>query len=244
MTEKQKVNQDFRFFDSYPAFYKTSTTGSVPNRLNARYEALINQNKELIKGSRILDLASHDGRWSLAAIKNGAKSVTGIEARKELVKSSIQNMKRYDVSNYSFIVGDIFKEIKKVKKGQYDIIFCFGLFYHIMNHVLLLSEIKRINPKYLILDTNVEVSDQPVIFMKEESALLEGEPVPNTPIHHNKIMMGRPSIPALNMMLKFTGFSFEYYDWINSGITDWNNIETYRDGKRVSILARKRFFKV
>ena len=90
------------FFDSFPVFYDTSSTGSSPNRLNSRFGALIQSNKNIIKNSTILDLASHDGRWSLAALKNGAAKVFGIEAREELVKKSYENMERYKISKKSF----------------------------------------------------------------------------------------------------------------------------------------------
>ncbi len=228
------------FFDSFPVFYDTSSTGSSPNRLNSRFGALIQSNKNIIKNSTILDLASHDGRWSLAALKNGAAKVFGIEAREELVKKSYENMERYKISkkSFNFLTGDIFDEIDKLKPKEFDIVFCFGIFYHIMDHLLLISKIKNLQPKYLILDTNVEVSDKPVIFMREESAVLEGDPVPNVLIKNKKYIMGRPSKSALSMMLRYAGFDYKYYNWKNSGITNWENIETYRDEKRLTVVAK------
>lgn len=49
------------------------------NRLNERYNAIIDANKTIIKNSRILDLASHDGRWSFATLKSGSEYTLGIE---------------------------------------------------------------------------------------------------------------------------------------------------------------------
>ena len=49
-----------RFFDEYPRFLETSRTGPGLDRLNARYTALIHENRELIDGATVLDLASHD----------------------------------------------------------------------------------------------------------------------------------------------------------------------------------------
>ncbi len=65
--------KNVNFFDEYSSFYKTGKTGTNPKMLNARFHALIENNKEIIKNSTILDLANHDGRWSFAALKNGAK---------------------------------------------------------------------------------------------------------------------------------------------------------------------------
>ena len=80
------------FFDDYPEFFKTSSTGSFPNRLNNRYTALIEFNKAIINNSSILDLGSHNGTWGFAAIKNNAVRVLGIEGREQLVKNAYRNM--------------------------------------------------------------------------------------------------------------------------------------------------------
>ena len=52
------------FFDQYPEFYREEGVNSFPNRLNRRFEVLIENNKELIIGKKILDIASTDGRWT------------------------------------------------------------------------------------------------------------------------------------------------------------------------------------
>ena len=70
-----------RVFDEFPRFYETSETFAYPNRLNLRHEAIFGENKEVFEGQRVLDIASHDGRWSFAALKAGATSVVGIEGR-------------------------------------------------------------------------------------------------------------------------------------------------------------------
>ena len=94
------------FFDLYEDFFETSSVGISPNRLNNRYKALIENNTEIIKNSMILDLASHDGRWSFAGLMNGASKVIGIEGRRELVENGKSTMKKYGIPDekYSFKV--------------------------------------------------------------------------------------------------------------------------------------------
>ena len=72
------TKQNNNFFDSFSAYYKTGMTGTRPDMLNNRYNALIRNNENIIKDSIILDLASHDGRWSFAALKTGAKKTIEI----------------------------------------------------------------------------------------------------------------------------------------------------------------------
>ena len=143
------------FFDEYPLFYFTSKTSAVPNRLNQRYRACIEWNDAAIRGQRILDLASHDGRWSFAAIKAGAINVVGIEARDYLVEAANANLRKCGISDnsFQFIVGDAFECLDRIEPNTVDTVFCLGFFYHVASHMLLLSKIARLKPKYLILDT-------------------------------------------------------------------------------------------
>ena len=95
--------------------------------------AVIGNNLDMLKDATVLDIASHDGRWSFAALKNGAKKVYGIEGKKELVQSSIENMKKYGIAEdkYNFVAGDIFEEIKKIPINEIDVVFCLGIFFSV-----------------------------------------------------------------------------------------------------------------
>src|SRR5690349_15770998 len=89
-----KSDQGSGFFDAYSRFYETSVIGPR-DRLNKRDRALSETNRELIQGKSVWDMASHDGRWSLATHKAGARQVLGIEAREHLVKYSRDNISAY-----------------------------------------------------------------------------------------------------------------------------------------------------
>jgi len=225
----KKVN----FFDEYSSFYKTGQTGTRPKMLNARFHALIENNKEIIENATILDLANHDGRWSLAALKNGAKKVYGIEGKKELVQKGLENMKKYGIpeDKYNFVVGDIFEEIKKIPSREIDVVFCFGIFYHVSNHMELLKEIKKLQPKYLILDTEINKSKSPIIRFRKEPYY-----TPESTISFEKFIAGRPSQSALNMMLDALDFKITYYNW-KKNIQDWKGLEIYSSEN--SILLKR-----
>ncbi len=62
---KKSAGTGVGFFGKYPRFLETSGTASKPDRLNLRYEAMIQANCDILEGARVLDIASHDGRWSL-----------------------------------------------------------------------------------------------------------------------------------------------------------------------------------
>ena len=227
--------RNLNFFDEFPAFYETGTTGFKPKVLNIRFHPLIEKNLEILKDATVLDLGSHDGRWSFAALKNGAKKVYGIEGEKELVESSIKNMKRYEIpeEKYNFVVGDIFEELKKIPINEIDVVFCLGVFYHIASHMELLRQIKKLNPKFLILDTEITNSKSPIIRIREEPYYTPDKLVP-----FEKFVAGRTSRSALNMMLKSLDFEFKYHDW-GDDVKDWKGFEIYSSKK--SILIKRVF---
>jgi len=138
-------------------FLQTSETGPHPNRLNWRCEILLTRNQKAIKGKRILDLASHDGRFSWACLELGANHVTGVEGRQHLVESATDNLMGlgYKPEEFTFIQGDIFDYLPGVKPQEFDTILCLGFFYHTVRQIELLSEIKRIQPKFMVLDTYI-----------------------------------------------------------------------------------------
>lgn len=228
------------FFDNYPIFYTTSKTKAFPNRLNNRYVALIESNKKLIENKSILDIASHDGRWSFAALKNGAKYVLGIEGREDLVNNAVNNMKNYQIPNdkFHFIAGDIHNEIKKLEPKSFDTVFCFGFFYHTMNHYDLLDQIRRLSPENLILDTVISKSKSSIIEVKEEDSNVEMYAIKNAEYNNINVLVGHPSKKAMELMLKNFGFEYQYYDWHDGRISDWKDLESYKNKGRVTLVAK------
>jgi len=218
-----------RFFDDFARFVDTSETGRVAERLNARYVALIHTNRQLIAGATVLDLASHDGRFSFAALENGAARVIGIEHDPTLVAKGRDNMEYYGVpaGQYHFITGDVFDCLDDVE--HCDVIFCFGIFYHINNHLLLLSQIATAAPRTLIIDTNISRLEPPVIELRN--------PLGGANPRLGSQLEGYPSKAALDAMLSTFGWTYDYFDWQHSGLAEHPELQDYRNGGRVSAVV-------
>ncbi|HKZ10553.1 MAG TPA: hypothetical protein VJL61_07590 [Rhodanobacteraceae bacterium] len=90
------------FFNQYSRFFSTSQTSPFPDRLNARHAAIIEANAYRLANKRVLDIASHDGRWSFAALKAGAAHVTGIETPAELIANAGATFAHYGINWASF----------------------------------------------------------------------------------------------------------------------------------------------
>jgi hypothetical protein len=123
------------FFDSYERFYATGNTRGG-RRLNAQYDCLIRDRLDLIRDRSILDIGSHDGRWGFAALMAGARHVTGIEPRQQLVDSAIASYESYgiDAERYAFRVADARDALRELRP-RVDTVFLFGVLYHIHYHV-------------------------------------------------------------------------------------------------------------
>lgn len=229
------------FFDSYPKFFTTSFTAAKPDRLNQRYRALIESNASIISGCRILDLASHDGRWALAANKAGASYVLGIEARTRLIEAAQSNMREYAVPQecVEFLQGDVIAELERLEPQRFDTVFCFGFLYHTIDHMPLLRKIARLKPKNLIIDTVVSVRPANIIEIRDEEIVNESNGAMGEPGNSERAVTGRPSKSALELMLRAAGFEPQrYYDWMRVGIQRWDDVGDYYIGTRVSLTCK------
>lgn len=234
------------FFDRYPAFTTTSTTAASVRRLNWRYRMLIKRQGHLLKGARVLDIASHDGRWSFAALRTGAAHVTGIEFREDLVRNARHTLRSYgsNPNKYRFIVGDVFKvlaEPRAYRIRNIDVVLCLGFLYHTTRYSELLLGIRRLQPKKVILDTAVmNVPTRTIHLFAENTA--EEKNAAQTHGEHGAVMVtGRPSESALEFMLNAYGFKVvEKIDWpsaINGHRAIRHRVERYADGRRVTWIV-------
>ncbi len=229
------------FFEGFPRFYLTSSTAPTTARLNLRYEAIFGENRNVFDGASVLDLASHDGRWSLAALATGARSVTGIEARPELVKAATENLGEYGygADRVRFISGDV-HEVLSTQDLEADVVLCLGFLYHTLRYNELLHGMRRTHARYLIIDTFSPYMMGPVpnVNVITEHADEEGKAAADTYSHGPSVLVGRPNLAAIRTMLEAYGYRVERLsDWAgllrdNPG-TD--NCADYANGRRITV---------
>jgi Methyltransferase domain len=242
-----------RFFDRHDLFLRSSPVGNWPERLNARYEAIIAANRPLFAGARVLDLASHDGRWSFAALDAGARTVVGIEVRHELVDAANGNMLELNVAPdfFSFIAADLF-ERRDIFSSAFDVVLCLGIFYHTTRHVELLELIERTGAKTLILDT--ALTDQPgdLIALRAEDTDRPSSGFDWAGVRGGKILVGRPTAEAVELMLGHFGYAVRRFDWraligsmslepdLTAPQSASNPLGDYAQGKRGTFVATRK----
>jgi hypothetical protein len=227
------------FFDEYPAFYESSKTGAVASRLNKRYIALIRRNKHLLQGARVLDLASHDGRWAFAALKAGAAHVTGIEGKSHLIDNASRIFADYGIlkDRFTFIQGDIF-EVLADRTLDHDTVFIFGFLYHTHRHVELLSRICRGAPPTIILDTSCNPDTARSIRLRLEPVKHEGNAMPDLTTNDGFAITGVPSVPAIRFIMRRWGYRLREINWKSIVGAPPRGVVDYAEHRRVTLVAQ------
>jgi Methyltransferase domain len=228
------------FFDKHPRFYATSRTAAHRGRLNMRYEAIFAENRDIFEGARVIDIASHDGRWSFAALETGAAEVLGIEARDELVDAARENLAHYgvDASRYRFVAGDVFDVLSR-EEDPVDVVLCLGFLYHTLRYPELMRRIRDRAPRHLIIDTFVvrRRRTKPVVHLFTEHTERERNAVVDAFSYGDQTLVGWPSVAGLEALVGAYGFAVERYsDW-GALLRDnpaMENVTDYAEGRRVT----------
>jgi len=233
------------FFDEYPEFLDTSSTSANSRRLNLRHVAIIEENRDVLQGARVLDIASHDGRWSFAALQSGAQYVMGIEGRGHLVDNANKTFadNHIEKSRFSFLEADAHEALHD-GVGSFDVVMCLGFLYHTLRYVELFSGIRATGAHHLIIDTRISLDDDPVIHIYGNPVERESMAVEDRYSYQGKTLAGSPSLSALKRILDTYGYDIAVQ-------TDWPRIlrehsgpgiggRKYRTGERVTLLAESR----
>ena len=232
------------FAEDYPRFMEASELTPQPERMNERYEALFASNRDIIEGARVLDLASHDGRYSFAALKAGAAHVTGVEVRESLIQKAQETFAFYgqDPETYRFVCGDVF-EVLAQEEFDVDVVLCLGFLYHTYRHTELMYRLHDLAPKHLILDTMVVPGSQPTLKVIGERDVEDIRSAAQDAWSVGRVLVARPTVPALQMLLDAYGFEIEsMYDWKTrlAGRPPIPGLKGYAKGKRVTLRCRSR----
>lgn len=186
-------------------------------RHNARYRTFFLPNIEQIKGARVLDLGSYDGRWSYAALESGAASVVGIERRQDSIDRSRFFIKEEMRDRVQFICDDVFIALPKLlaAKEQFDVILCLGLLYEVMDHRLLLQLMTNFNPRLIVVDTNLIDSNDPVIRVKVDEA------------RRKTSLAGVVSREAMALMAESLDWKIRYENWDPESLHNREGLNDY-----------------
>ncbi|MGC2221810.1 MAG: hypothetical protein WA624_05310 [Methylocella sp.] len=234
-----------RFFDEYSRFYQTTGTLLKPNRFQQRWRMIIDRNGDLFQGARVLDLASHDGRWSFAALKAGAEFVEGVEGRPELVRRALENFAFYSIptSAYRFTCQDVVKYLGEKGLSKFDVVLNLGFFYHTLKHLVIVEDMVRTGAKTFIFDTVVNGSNSACISvsMRNVNSLMNA--IDHLNSGTSTVPIGAVSRTALKLMLEHVGYDCIEIDW-HELVTDFTECEAYEARTRGTFIATRRIERI
>jgi predicted nicotinamide N-methyase len=228
------------FFDDYPEFYQT---GKQPLRLGARYEAIIQNGLHALEGKVVLDLGAHNGRWSFAALKAGAKKVISIEGRQDMAEAQDRIFKKLGVQSdrYSQHVGDGMELM--INAGiSCDTVLLLGIYYHVHNHLDWVKAIRGTGAAAVITDTEITPCDQKDIIVRykfEDNASLMSTPFESFP-GFGKGIVGHPSRAFVNYSFAAYGYATNEVAW-RPLLEKWGakGMDDYASDRRSTFFAKR-----
>lgn len=236
------------FFHRHPRFSETSRTGPTAERLERRHRAIIDWNREALRDARVLDLASHDGRWSAAALDAGAAHVQGIEVRPHLIEGAPANVGAcgFAEDRFDFVAGDVYTVLRQ-RQPKVDVVLLLGFFYHVARHVELIRLVTRTGARTVIVDSKIvpdaEVHpDRPVViaFQLEDLSKEGAQALPEA-AGAAKGIVGYPSRAAIPFLFGHFGFEAQEFDWPALIAADPHpDVSDYERGLRTTFRLTRR----
>lgn len=225
-------------------FLKTSSTANIPNRLNQRFSAIFETRPDIWTGKRVLDIGSHDGRFSYASLLKGAAHVCGVEGKAYLVKHAKETMQTLDVdpATYEFVNADIFDYLRTTKE-KFDIVLCLGFLYHTLDHIGLLNLINATEPQFIIIDTVVNTGTRMTCVLRKEYVDhvhgFEANCIANSSTIGGFNYVAVPSIPFLRSILSDINFTFDRVNWNKLVKPDPTGLTDYILRRRITTICER-----
>ncbi len=199
-------------------------------RLESRHAFLVAPFTSEIAGQPVLDLGAQDGRWSYALARAGAARVVAVEARGDVAQDLARLPSDIHRDRITLRVADVFDALEAaIAAGEtYGFVAVYGLFYHVMDHFRLLSLIRQLDPKVIVIDGDFNKRPLPVITLRMEDST---NPLNATPqvAGQKESLKGIPSRSALEMMAEALGYTVAWADWQRLPPEECNGVRDYFD---------------
>ena len=209
------------------------------DRLIERHRRIIDSNLDAIKNRTILDLAANNGRWSYAAIAAGANKVISIEGREQKVNDAKKAFEKLAISDrVDLNTGDMYLWLNKNSKLKVNTVFCLGIFYHVMDHYMLLKQISNISPEAIIIDSGFVRSFRNSVHIQTEN--------PNKHLNTLQVYEGQQKeivgFVSLGLMIQMAwnlGYSCRPIVWDPKEINNRNCVHDYLMGRRFTLRLNR-----
>lgn len=172
-----------------------------------------------LQGKRVLDVGCGVGHLAQFLVQTGCEVVC-VDARKE-------NIERLQ-SRYPDLEAHVanVESCELSRFGSFDVVFCYGLLYHLENPLIAFRNLASVCNDLLLLETMVCDNDRPVVIIEDESAAFS---------QSLGGLGSRPSPSYVVLALNRVGFGFVYAPRMppthQDFVFEWrNDLSSSRDG--------------
>ena len=194
------------------------------------FEPLVDLFGGSLAGKRVLDLGCNAGFWSLCAIEHGCEYLLGIDGRQMHIDQAnlVFEVNEVDKRRFDFRCDNLF-QIPSEDIGNFDIVLCLGLLYHVSKHVNLLEWISEINTDVLVIDTSLSIMPGSLLEIYKDSL-----DEPRHSCDYELVMW--PTRRAIFDMAEQFGYRV---GTLKPAFTDYSRAEDYETGARRAFICAK-----
>ena len=234
---RQKINSFPRWHYQFdlkgnltPVFDEVHTTNRHQQRKKLFFDPLVDLCGGSLAGKRVIDLGCNAGFWSLCSIESGCDFVLGIDGRQMHIDQAnfVFQVKEIEESRYKFIAGNIY-DLDFQQFGDFDIVFCLGLMYHISRPMVLMEKIAQVSSDILIVDTRLSRSPGSYLEICHDDL-----DEPRHAVDYELVMV--PTRQAVADLAQQFGYSVEV---LKPQFQDYTGCKSYQLGRRRAFLCAK-----
>jgi tRNA (mo5U34)-methyltransferase len=232
----------FRFTNGAANQFQDTTTGSIhTSRAKLIFPLLDKIYDKKWNSTRCLDIACHQGWFTMQAAIRGTSDIIGLDIRREHIEKANLIKDISGLKNISFKEEDLYN-IKADEYEKFDIVFFLGILYHIDDPLGAIRIVRSLTKDICVMETQVAREtpylecawgSNPLIRKGPGIALVESDDVHAEGTRSISMV---PTLDALYKMLYSVGFSRVYLS-----IPSNEMFEQYRDFDRVVIFAQVDF---
>jgi hypothetical protein len=121
-----------------------------------------------LKSLRILDLACLEGLYAVEFARHGAK-VLGIEGREPNIEKARFAKEVIALENLELVKDDV-RNLSKEKYGQFDVVMCLGILYHlnVPGVFTFLEQISEVCLDFVLIDTHISTFPEKYYLYREK----------------------------------------------------------------------------
>ncbi|KEK23115.1 class I SAM-dependent methyltransferase [Bacillus gaemokensis] len=191
------------------------------------------------KNLRILDLACLEGHYAIEFAMQGAE-VVGIEGRESNIQKAIFAKKILNLKKLNFYQDDV-RNLSIEKYGQFDIVLCSGILYHLESSDVFpfLEKVYEVCKRFVIIDTHIARNANISVLYKNYE--YKGQTTIEHPSNSSLEERLQSKWASLDNISSFWMTKPSLYNFLTrTGFSSINESRSLVQGDRVTVVAFKK----